>query len=89
MHLRNFRISDRFTRSQLPSQAVGFPSRLHRFSACMASPSSREARAPWRLAPEETVTIMDEPKRVGLRPRFWVPLLIASVLLMLYAFSKL
>ena len=42
-----------------------------------------------RLAPEETVTIMDEPKRVGLRPRFWVPLLIASVLLMLYAFSKL
>ena len=46
-------------------------------------------RLAMRLAHEETVAIIDEPKRVGLHPRFWVPLLIASVLLMLYAFSKL
>lgn len=42
-----------------------------------------------RLAPEETVAIIDEPKRVGLHPQFWVPALIALVLLILYAFSKL
>jgi hypothetical protein len=35
----------------------------------------------------ETVMIMDEPKRVGLHPRIWVPLLIALVLLILYVFS--
>ena len=46
-------------------------------------------RLAMRLAPEETVMIIDEPKRVGLHPRLWVPLLIALVLLILYVFSKL
>ena len=45
-------------------------------------------RLAMRLAPEETVMIIDEPKRVGLHPRLWVPLLIALVLLILYVFSK-
>ena len=32
---------------------------------------------------------LDQSERVGLHPRFWVPLLIAFMLLILYVFSKL
>ena len=41
------------------------------------------------IAERDTQVAQHQPKRVGLHPRFWVPLLIALVLLMLYAFSKL